>query len=81
MVAVMLMGGRKDGQVMEVPGELAPRDRYLTFAVPRITKFEKESEYGQEVEDIQRVKAFITPRQADSGPAWKVEVPREAWNG
>jgi hypothetical protein len=78
-VPVMMCGGHRDGEILEVPGYLEPESKLL-----RVTMRVPYDPYGPPLgfdASIPRtfVDLHIVPRKASSGPAWKIDLPKELW--
>lgn len=79
MTSVMMYGGPRDGEIVEVPGNVEP-DSY-TFRLMVKRPF---NPYGPPIDletpiPIETVDLEIVPRISNSGPAWKIELPKELW--
>ncbi len=74
-VEVMMFGGRRDGEILEVPSDWddnPPKSIQLTI-------FGKDIK-GDILEWDKKILTIdIVPRYEKPGPRWKVELPKELW--
>ena len=79
MTTIMLLGGPRDGDLLEVPGDIMqPTTMHVNFQIPVKSMYD----VGESVEDPIRVKVLkvdILPRDDDTGPLWYVNYPKELW--
>lgn len=79
MTAVMICGGRRDGEILEVPGYIEPDSRIVRFRMrPPFDPYGPSIDLDDEL-PFKIVDLNIVPRKSSSGPAWKIDLPKELW--
>lgn len=78
MTAVMMFGGRRDGEILEVPGGVEPESKKIKFTMRK--KFDPFGDFDL-MENIEKdvIILDIVPRKAKFGPRWKIDLPKELW--
>jgi hypothetical protein len=74
MTAVMLYGGRSDGEILDVPSDVLGQGFMILYRPINFSDMGK----SYTIEERQ-VKVSIVPRRSIQGPLWKADLPKELW--
>lgn len=79
-VPVMMFGGHRDGEVLEVPGNVVPDTNKIIMTLkPLPVTLDSPTDFGSYLLPKRTIVLDIVPRKARTGPAWKIELPKELW--
>ncbi len=79
-VNVMLIGGKRDGEIIAVPGILEPEHKSYKIVSRKELPFQiKMTEKDTYSLELITLILNIIPRKAERGPTWKIELPKELW--